>query len=44
MKERKMVLLNLRLHDPFANFAFLKNVLTNGLIDVSKDLKGDFSV
>ncbi len=44
--ERKKdgVIKTLRLHDPFANFAFLKNVWTNGLIDVSEDLKSVISL
>ena len=44
--ERKKdgVIKTLRLHDPFANFAFLKIVWTNGLIDVSKDLKSVISL
>ena len=44
--ERKKdgVIKTLRLHDPFANFVFLKNVLTNGLIDVSEDLKSVISL
>ena len=44
--ERKKdgVLKTLRAHDPFANFAFLKNVWTNGLIEVSDDLKNVISL
>jgi hypothetical protein len=43
-RKKNGVLKTLRAHDPFANFAFLKNVWTNGLIEVSEDLKSVISL
>ena len=43
-RKKNGVLTTLRAHDPFANFAFLKNLWTNGLIEVSEDLKSVISL
>ena len=43
-RKKNGVIKTLRAHDPFANFAFLKNVWKNGLIEVSEDVKNVISL